>query len=76
MLNQVGCIDNQIDICLISETKFIQFFPNKQFQIHGYNMLQRNRDKYSGQILFYVDENIPSKDLNLNSTPMAMKLYY
>ena len=54
-------ITNKVDICLISDDKFDQSFLNQQCQTHGYKMLQRDRDKYFGGILFYVNENISSK---------------
>ena len=61
-------ITNKTDIWLISETKLDQSFPNQQFQVHGYKMLQRDRDKYVGGMLFHLHENIPSKLLQVNST--------
>ena len=62
-------ITNKIDMCLISETKLYQSFPNQQFQIHEYKVFWRDRDKYSEGTLFYVDKSTPSKVLHLNSTP-------
>ena len=44
-------ITNKIEICLISETKLDQSFPNQQFQMHGYQMFHRDRNKYSGRIV-------------------------
>ena len=62
-------ITNKIDICLLPETKIDQSFPNQQFPVHGYNIFRRNRAKYGGGILFYVNENTQSNVLRLNSTP-------
>ena len=59
-------ITNKTVICLISETKLDQSFPNQQFQVHGYKMFQRDRDTCVGGVLFYLDE--PSKPLQVNST--------
>ena len=67
---------NKTDMCLISETKPDQTFPNQQFQIYGYQMLQKDRDKYGGGVLFYVRENISSKFYTQIRLPKAMKLYY
>ena len=58
-------ITKKTDICLISETKHDQSFPNQQFQIHGYTMFQRERDKYRRVKPFYLNEHIPSKALHL-----------
>ena len=52
-----------------NKTKLDQSFPNPLFQIDGYKMFRRDRGKYGGGILFYVNENIQSKVLHLNSTP-------
>ena len=54
-------------ISITNKTKLDQSFSNAQFQIHGY--VRRDRDKYGGGVLFYVNENIPSNVLHLNSTP-------
>ena len=61
-------ITKKTDICLISETKHDQSFPNQQFQIHGYTMFQRERDKYRRVKPFYLNEHIPSKALHLYFT--------
>ena len=47
-------ITNKIDICLILETKLDQSFPNQQFQMHGYQIFHRDRNKYSGRIVLYA----------------------
>ena len=69
MIKVKELITDKIDICLISEIKLDQSFPNLQFQIHGYKMFRRDMDKYGGRTLFGVNENIPSKFLHVNSTP-------
>ena len=39
-------IKNKIDICLISETKVDESFPNQQFKINGYKMFRKDRDRF------------------------------
>ena len=41
---------NKIDICLISETKLDETFPNQQFKIHDYKMFCRDRNKHGGGV--------------------------
>ena len=42
---------NKIDICLISETKLDETFPNfQQFKIHDYKKFCRDRDKHGGGV--------------------------
>ena len=65
---------NKIDICLISETKVDESFPNQQFKINGYKMFRKDRDRFGGGLMFYVNEQIPSKVLSLESIPMDIEL--
>ena len=60
---------NNIDISLFSETKLDETFPNQQFKISGYKMFRRDRNKYGGGIMFYVNENIPCKTVNVEGLP-------
>ena len=54
-----------VDICLFSETKLDETFPNQQFKIHGHKMYRRDRNKHGGDVLCYVNENIPWKMVNV-----------
>ena len=60
---------NNIDISLFSDTKLDETFPNQQFKISGYKMFRRDRNKYGGGIMFYVNENIPCKTVNVEGPP-------
>ena len=57
-------ITNNIDICLLSETKIHETFPNQQFNINNNKTFRRGRTKYGGGLLFYINENIPCKLIN------------
>ena len=59
---------------MISETKDDELFPNQQFKINGYKTFPKDRDKFGGELMFYVDEQIPSKVLSLRSIPMDIEL--
>ena len=59
---------------MISETKVDKTFPNQQFKINGYKMLRKDRDRFGGGLMFYVNEQIPSKVLSLESIPMDTEL--
>ena len=67
-------IENKINVCLISEIKFDESFPNQQFKINGYKMFQRDRDRFGGGLIFFASEQIPSKVLSLESIPMDIEL--
>ena len=60
---------DKVDICLFSEKKLDETFPNQQFRIHVYNMYRRDRNKHGGGVLCYVNENIPCKMVNVEGVP-------
>ena len=62
-------VRGNIDILMISETKIDDSFPATQFYIDGYSppyRLDRNCD--GGGIMIYVREDIPSKEIESNSS--------
>ena len=67
-------IKKKIDICLISETKVHESFLNQQFKINGYQIFRKDRNKFGGGLMFYVNEQIPSKVLSLESIPINIEL--
>ena len=52
------------DICLLSETKIDDSFPNSQFFAEGYRMFRKDRNKNGGGLILYVNEDIPGKLIN------------
>ena len=55
-------IKSNIDILMISETKFDPSFPSGQFQIHGYSEPYRfDRNVNGGGMLVFIREDIPIK---------------
>lgn len=52
-------MQSNIDISLFSDTKLHEALPNQQVKIIGYKMFRRDRNKYSGGVMFYISENIP-----------------
>ena len=59
---------------MISETKVDESFPNQQFNVNGYKMFRKDRDRFGGGLMFYVNEQIPSKVLSLGSIPIDIEL--
>ena len=49
-------IKDKIDVCLTSESKVDEWFPNQQFKINGYKMYRRDRDRFRGELMFYANE--------------------
>ena len=56
-------IKSKLDIFLVSETKIDHSFPNQQFSIDGYKIYRRDRNSFGGGLLFYVNVNIPCREL-------------
>ena len=59
---------------MISETKVDESFPNQKFKINGYKMFRKDRERFGGGFMFYVNEQISSKVLSLESIPMDIEL--
>ena len=56
---------SKIDIFLVSETKIDHSFPNQQFSIDGFKTNRRDKNNFGGGVLFYVNENIPCRELTI-----------
>ena len=55
---------NKTYILLLSETKIDDSFPNSQFFAEGFKMYRKDRTKTGGELLLYVNENLPGKIIN------------
>ena len=56
-------IQGRFDIFLLSETKIDESFPDKQFCLNNFRIFRKDRNRYGGRILFYMNENLPYKSL-------------
>ena len=54
----------ETDICLLSETKTDDSFPNSQFCAEGYRMFRKDRNKNGDGLILYINEGIPGKLIN------------
>ena len=55
------------DICLLSETTIDKTLPNTHFEIEGYKIFREGRSEH-GAGMSYINENIPSRELNTKLT--------
>ena len=46
------------DICLISDTKLDDSFPDQQFHVNEYKMFRKDRNKFGRGLILFVKENI------------------
>ena len=67
-------IISNFSIFLISESKLDSSFPNSQFKTNGYKIFRRDRDRYGGGLLLYVNEEIPCKILNQQTTSSSSEI--
>ena len=55
---------DNIDVLLISESKIDSSFPSEQFAIDDYKIFHRERKCFGGGLMFYVNKNIPCRELS------------
>ena len=60
----VDLVKENVDILLISETKFDSSFPTAQFLVNGFTTYRRDRNRNGVGMLLYIREDIPSNLLN------------
>ena len=58
-------IKRTFDIFLISETMIDGLFPNAQFKIEGYKSFRKGRDASRGGVLFYINEKLKCRYLEI-----------
>lgn len=59
-------VKDDIDFFLLREIKLAENFPNKHFEMQSYKTFCQNRNKHGGGVMFYVNENIPCRVLNID----------
>ena len=67
-------ITNNTDIYLLPETKIDENFQNQQLNISNYKTFLRDRNKYGGEFLFYINENIPWKLIDDEIIPSDIEM--
>ena len=65
-----------IHICLLSETKIDETFPNQQFNVNSYKKCCRGRIKHAGGLLFYINENVTYRLKNDEVFSSDIKWFY
>ena len=55
-----------LTVFLISETKIDDSFSNAQFKIQGYKSFRKDRDAVGGRLLFYVNEKLNCRSLEIS----------
>ena len=67
----VDKIKGNVNIMMISQTKLDNVFPNGQFSIDGFNEpIKLDRNKNGGGILLFIREDIPTKVLSFETSPI------
>ena len=67
-------VRNHFDIFLVSETKLGSSFLGSEFTIPGYRLFRKNRNLLEGGLIFYVNQDIPCKTINIFNFPNSLKV--
>ena len=65
---------NHFDIFLVSETELDSSFPGCEFTISGCRLFCKDRNQHGGGLIFYVNQGIPCKTINIFSFPNSLKV--
>ena len=57
-----------------SNAKKLDSVSTSAFKINGYKMFRKDRDRFVGGLVFYVNDQIPSNVLSLESIPIDIEL--
>ena len=69
-------IKSKLDIFLVCETKIDHSFPNQQLSIDGHKTYRRDRNNFGGGLLFYVNENIPCRELTIEQIDTNFEIIF
>ena len=59
----VDVIQGTLGSFLLSETKIDESFSDKQFWLNNFRIFRKDKNRYGGGVIFYVNENLPCKSL-------------
>ena len=62
------------DLFLISESKLDSTFSINQFHIFGFKVFRRDRNRFGGGLILYINENISCRPLNDHPTFSDLEL--
>ena len=60
---------------LLSETKIDESFPDEQFRLNNYKLFQKERNRYGGGIMFYVNKDLPCKNVTTKIDNLAKTIF-
>ena len=58
-------IKDKFNVFLVSKSKIDSSFPEAQFKIPGYRNFCQDQDKYWGDLMFYINQVIPCKKIEI-----------
>ena len=62
------------DVFPVSESKLDLYFPDIQFQTANYNMFRKDRSIKGGGLLFYVNQDLNCKIVNMHDFPTDIEI--
>ena len=61
---------NCVELLVLAETKLDESHPSSEFYMEGYRKpFRKDKTRHSGGLLIYVNEDIPSRELNHHTCP-------
>ena len=54
-------IKGKVDIFLINETNLDEFFPSDQYAVYSYKFIIKDRDKFGGVTVFYINDQLQTR---------------
>ena len=59
---------------MVRETKLDSSFPGSEFTIPDYRLFRKDRNQHGGGLIFYVNQDIPCKNINTFNFPNSLKV--
>ena len=67
-------IKTKLDIFVAYKAKIYQRFPTQQFSIDGCKVYHKDQNCFNGGLLFYVNENIPGRELTAAQIDFSLEI--
>ena len=67
-------IRNHFDIFLVGEAKLDFSFRGSEFTIPSHRSFRKDRNHHGGALIFYVNQDIPGKTINIFNFPNRLEL--
>ena len=60
-------IKGKFEFFLVNETKLDTSFQSNQFAVFGYKFVRKDRNKFGGEIPFFINDQLPSWTIKIKN---------